>query len=457
MHATVEEITDHPRSWSESKKLFTVFGGIVASFTAVFGTSVYVASIPGIVKEFAVSETLAISLVSIYSLGQVIGPAITSASSELFGRRRVLQLSILTALIFTIGSASAQTFRSLAVLRFLASVAVSPCASFALGVINDVWDVESSTMGTAMVLIAAMASIVPAALGMVCGAPLVVATSDWRWTFWLTAIFLGVAFIAVIPMPESFGPQIARQKARRLKKDAPDRGDWKQLVWTLLARPVYMLFVEPVIFPTALVSAIAQGVVFCLYAAYPLILSTAYSFNLTQIGLSFLPMFVGNVLAIPILGLIDRLPFIRTHFSASNGVDSTLLPERRLSGAVLGGVMMPISLFWLGWTARRDIHWIVPLLSGLLFGMSYTLILISYAIYKNDIYGAKYGSSAFAAEVMIRYVLSAPVPLFTVQMIKRIGFNWSMSLVGFICVALVPIPWIFIYYGARLRRKSRFV
>ncbi|RSL84887.1 hypothetical protein CEP51_003614 [Fusarium floridanum] len=450
------DIVDNPRTWSESKKLLAVLGGILASFTAVFGTSVYVASVPGVVEEYGVSETLAISLVSIYSLGQVIGPAITTASSELFGRRRVLQLSILSALVLTVGSACAQTFRSLAVLRFLASLAISPCPSFALSVINDLWDVESSKTGSSVVLLAAMATIIPAALGMVCGAPLV-AVRDWRWTFWLTAILLGAALLAVLPIPETFAPQIVRQRARKESNEAPTRGSWKELAWALFARPIHMLLVEPVIFPTALVSAIAQGVVFCLYAAYPLILSTAYSFNLAQIGLSFLPMFVGNVLAVPVLGIIDRSTAVREHFSATDAVGSTLLPERRLGGAILGGILMPISLFWGGWTARQDIHWIVPLLSGLLFGMSYTLILISYAIYKNDIYGAEFGASAFSAEVMMRYVLSAPVPLFTVHMVNRIGFGWSMTLMGLICAVLIPIPWIFMHHGARLRRRSRFV
>jgi hypothetical protein len=80
-----------------------------------------------------------------------------------------------------------------------------------------------------------------------------------------------------------------------------------------------------------------------------------------------------------------------------------------------------------------------------------------YAVYKNDIYGAKFGASAFATDVMMRYLLSAPVPLFTVQMIDKIGFDWSMSLLGFIGLALIPVPWAIIRYGPRLRQKSRFV
>ena len=37
---------------------------------------------------------------------------------------------------------------------------------------------------------------------------------------------------------------------------------------------------------------------------------------------------------------------------------------------------MVIGLFWLGWSAKPDVHWIVPMLSGLAFGSGFLLIFM---------------------------------------------------------------------------------
>ena len=54
-------------------------------------------------------------------------------------------------------------------------------------------------------------------------------------------------------------------------------------------------------------------------------------------------------------------------------------------------ILQVISLFWLGWTARPDIHWIVPILSIAPFGVGFLLIfmaLINYVVDAYEIYAA---------------------------------------------------------------------
>jgi hypothetical protein len=112
-------------------------------------------------------------------------------------------------------------------------------------------------------------------------------------------------------------------------------------------------------------------------------------------------------------------------------------------------------------------------MSGVLFGLSQATIAvglaflllfsasnkdqITYTIYKNDIYGADYGASAFASEVILRYLFSAATPLFWVQAIDALHIAWSSSLLGFISLTLVPVPWLLFRYGPYLRSKSSYV
>jgi hypothetical protein len=56
----------------------------------------------------------------------------------------------------------------------------------------------------------------------------------------------------------------------------------------------------------------------------------------------------------------------------------------------------------------------------------------------------------------LRYVCGAVFPLFTVQMYKALGIGWATSLLGFVTVALLPIPWILYFKGEGIRRRSEY-
>ena len=37
-----------------------------------------------------------------------------------------------------------------------------------------------------------------------------------------------------------------------------------------------------------------------------------------------------------------------------------------------------------------------------------------------------------------------------------LGIHWASSLLGFIALALIPIPWVLFKFGPRIRAKSKF-
>lgn len=78
-------------------------------------------------------------------------------------------------------------------------------------------------------------------------------------------------------------------------------------------------------------------------------------------------------------------------------------------------------------------------------------------MYKNEVYGADWGASAMAISVAMRYLLSSPVPLFTIQLIDRIGFGWSITTCALILTALGPVPFWLHTHGERLRGQSRII
>lgn len=47
---------------------------------------------------------------------------------------------------------------------------------------------------------------------------------DWRWVYWILAIFAGVCTIILITtVPETYAPRLLVQKSRQLRKETGDR------------------------------------------------------------------------------------------------------------------------------------------------------------------------------------------------------------------------------------------
>jgi len=76
--------------------------------------------------------------------------------------------------------------------------------------------------------------------------------------------------------------------------------------------------------------------------------------------------------------------------------------------------------------------------------------------YLVDTYHSYYGASALAANTLLRYGVGAGFPLFIIQMYSRLGIPWASSLLGFISILMLPIPWVLYKWGPFLRSKSAF-
>jgi hypothetical protein len=88
------------------------------------------------------------------------------------------------------------------------------------------------------------------------------------------------------------------------------------------------------------------------------------------------------------------------------------------------------------------VHWMVPIVGLVLFAWGNITVFISCILYKVDTYMAVNGASAMAANDLLRYISGAVFPLFTVQIYNGMGFHWASSLLGFVTLALLPVPWV---------------
>lgn len=128
---------------------------------------------------------------------------------------------------------------------------------------------------------------------------------------------------------------------------------------------------------------------------------------------------------------------------------------RRLPLACIGGPLCVISLFLLGWSARTDIHWMVPMSAGLPFGIGFVLVFVALLNYLADAYEI-FAASAMAATSCSRSIFGAVLPFAGIPMYNKLGIAWASSLLGFLSLAMTVVPFIFIAYGDRIRGGSRF-
>lgn len=84
---------------------------------------------------------------------------------------------------------------------------------------------------------------------------------------------------------------------------------------------------------------------------------------------------------------------------------------------------------------------------------SFSLLMKNHDRYTEDSYGV-YSASALAGLGLVRNTAGAGFPLFGRQMFETLGYQWAASLLAFLALLLIPIPFVLARYGFRLRKKS---
>jgi hypothetical protein len=188
--------------------------------------------------------------------------------------------------------------------------------------------------------------------------------------------------------------------------------------------------------------------------AYPIIFTGVYGFNAGEQGLAFLPIGIGSIISCCIyLGWDAYLDRAREKDPPPSWYGKE--EYRRVPLACLGAPLLSVSMFWLGWTARESIHWIVPILAAIPFGVAYLLIFMSLLNYLVDAYEI-FSASAMAAASCSRSLFAVILPFAARPMYESLGIAWACSLLGFVSLALGVIPFMFLKYGDVIRANSKF-
>jgi len=110
---------------------------------------------------------------------------------------------------------------------------------------NDLWNLSLDRTGTTFGLLYALGVMYATQTGPMISGSLLTYHS-WRWTFWLSAILMGVLSVVAFLIPETHAPEILRSRAKKENLPVMKRGDSWGVFLASVGRPLHMIMVEPV-------------------------------------------------------------------------------------------------------------------------------------------------------------------------------------------------------------------
>ncbi|KIJ38750.1 hypothetical protein M422DRAFT_176210, partial [Sphaerobolus stellatus SS14] len=298
-----EDDPEDPQNFSMNKKILITALCCLLTINVTFASSAPSTAVVAIMREFHVSQEAAILITSIFLCGYVAGPIIWAPFSELIGRRPVFIGTILAYTIMQIGQARANSFGTLIGTRFLAGLFASAPLTNCGGVIADIWDPVNR--GVPSALFSGSVFLGPV-MGPIIGGFVTQSFLGWRWIFWLIMIFAAFCLtLLIIWVPETYSPILLTHRARRMRKEDPEKwgtkyaaaehADFriKALLERTLFRPFLMLAREPILVLVTVYMSIIYGLLYALFSVFPIVWQQLRGFNNGEGGLIFIGVGIG--------------------------------------------------------------------------------------------------------------------------------------------------------------------
>lgn len=454
----------NPRNWPLARRIGCTLQ--ISLIAAGVGTAsgIDATVLPQAAASLGVSQVAESLDTGLYLVGMGLGSLIAGPFSETFGRNAVYIGSMAVFMIWIMASGLAPNFGAQCIFRLLAGCSASTPLVCSGGSVADMFSPIEKTWAFPMYAIAAFGGPM---LGAVMGAYIGPSTSvSWRWTEWTTLMLSGVIVVLVfLLMPETYAPLLLQWKAKHLREATGDtrfRSEHEIIKSTLFSRlrismtRPFLMFTEPIILAMCLYLSVVYVVLFTFLVGWPYIFEDTYGIGQGLSNIIFLAMFIGVWLNLLLVPVVYRMTIKQIKLAEARGEGQQFNPEIRLMYAMLGpAVSIPISLFWMGWTASPSISVWSPILAAVLFGFGVTGVFICAYMYVIDSYET-YSASALTFTALVRYVVAGGMTVVGIPFYENMGVHYTLTILACISCVLVLVPYSLYRWGHMVRTRSKY-
>ncbi|SPO02963.1 related to multidrug resistance protein [Cephalotrichum gorgonifer] len=434
---------DNPRDWSPSFKWGIVAllaaTGFVVTFTCMAVVPV-VNLVVGDLESDGIPDGFAAVLpITIWELGEAVGPLLIAPLSELYGRYPLMNAA---NLLFITGAALSALSPSMPV--FIASRALTgmAVASNVLGpaIVGDIFVPEQRGKATSLIGFAPLfgGTISPAISGIITEA------FGWRTIMWVCVVLASACqFVLFTYFRETYSVVLLRRKASRIARadresgygaisEGADADVGESVVekpsagmLASITRPATVLSSSGVLVAVCIFGSSVFSYFYILSTTLPGILEGRYGMSPSETGAVFLVNGIGSVLAIGVC----RVWLDRIYITLRDANDGVGLPEHRLPIAIAAAFILPPALLLYGWGAQYTLPLPFLILSLIVIRMCIvmgTLPLIAYVVDASGVYSA----SAFTGVIVTRGLAGAFFPIGTAELVKDAGYGWGFTVLG---------------------------
>ncbi|KAI0141791.1 MFS general substrate transporter [Xylariaceae sp. FL1272] len=456
------------------------FGVLLAAWSA----QIYLPSIDAAAKDLDASVQNINLTVTAYMIFQALAPILITGYADFLGRRPVYLLCFILYIAVSIGLAELDNYQTLIVLRSFQSITISSTQSLCQGVVADVS--TSGERGQYAALVA-LPTILGPSVGPVIGGALATYLG-WKSIFWFLAISAFVNLVAfflffpetcryitgdgsILPKPINRTPlqwlwiqragkkqqlDVATSSAPSVEEKPKVKFAWAQSFNALI-----LLFEKEVFLLSAYGGLLFAGI-YAVGTATPTLFAKYYGLDEFHIGLTYLPLAAGSVVAAIVVGKGMNWNFHRharrlgVTLDHTRQIDLSDFPiERARIEVLLAPFILSIVVVavW-GWSIEKKPSVAVPIVLIFFLGLGLSGAASVFNALITDI-RPEDAAAASASNNILKFLLGAAASAAIQPLIDVVGAGAAFTIIAAFYVALSPCLLFVVRYGMKWRHQYR--
>ncbi|MCJ1414634.1 hypothetical protein MMC32_000961 [Xylographa parallela] len=460
---------------SIEKKLY-VYIASCAAFASPVSSGIYYPALNIIASDLHTTLANINLTITTYMIFQGLAPTIVGGISDRYGRRPAYLICFTVYIGANIGLALQTNYVALLVLRCLQSCGSSGTIALSSGVVSDI---ATRAERGKYIGYAALGSSLGPALGPIIGG-LLAHFLGWRSIFWFLTIYAGFMLtVFVVFIPETCrnivgnGSVLAQKwnisliayfRLRKQRKNgvpvAQETVQNKRRPGILSSLPI--LF-EKESFLLLLYAGILYAGFYIIMAGLPAQLASVYNYNSIQIGLCYLPIGCGSIVARTTVGRAVDWNF-RRH-CRKLGIEIVKGKQQNIENFPIERARLEIGLplVYCGCAAFLPYGWVMSLQSPPLAAVIVLLFVNAYVLSGSmqalnvlvvDCHPDS-SAAASAALNLVRCLLGAGGVAAVIPLLNRIGSGWTGTMVTVIWILASAMWWAPMIWGLQWRQEKK--